>query len=122
MGSKFARPAWGTKPKARAAAPGERAGIERPPVAARLPAPANPFNRVLRSIELSQAPNEVKRASQTDGDQPPLFASGMPRGPLAPPQDPVGESSPFRAITSIYGPAFELNVSKMYTLINDILP
>src|ERR1700738_3939878 len=81
MGSKFARSAWGTKRKVRAAAPRERAGIERPPVAARLPTPANPFNRVLRSIELSQAPNEVKRASQTDGDQPPLLASGMPARP-----------------------------------------
>src|SRR5712671_2707494 len=80
-GSKFARLAWGTKRKVRAAAPWERAGIERPPVAARLPTPANPFNRVLRSIELYRAPNEVKRASQTDGDQPPLLASGMPARP-----------------------------------------
>src|SRR5437899_12645100 len=55
MGSKFARLACGTKRKVRAAAPWERAGIERPPVAARLPTPANPFNTVLRSIELSQS-------------------------------------------------------------------
>src|SRR6202140_4292514 len=89
MGSKFARLACGTKRKVRAAAPWERAGIEKPPVAARLPTPANPFNRVLRCIGLSQSrvvmavppislaegstPNEVKRASQTDSD-PPLFA------------------------------------------------
>jgi hypothetical protein len=38
----------------RAAAPCESAGIDRPPVAARLPAPANPFNTVLRSIKASQ--------------------------------------------------------------------
>src|SRR5258708_28902535 len=74
MGSKFARLAWGTKRRVRAAAPWESAGIERPPVAARLPTPANPFNKVLRYIEFSQsrvviavpplaegsAPNEVK--------------------------------------------------------------
>jgi hypothetical protein len=41
------------------------------------------------------------------------------RGPLAPPQDPVGESSPFRAITSIYGPAFERNVAKLAKFIKD---
>src|ERR1700738_461396 len=74
MGSKFARLAWGTKRKVRAAAPWERAGIESPPVAARLPAPANPFNKVLRSIELSQ----LKQASHTDGDQSLLRANGMP--------------------------------------------
>src|ERR1700674_2993597 len=96
MGSKFARSAWGTKRKVRAAAPWDRAGIERPPVAARLPAPANPFNTVLRSIELSRfvlaiapvsfadhsprgsAPNEVKRASQIDGEWSLLPANGMP--------------------------------------------
>jgi hypothetical protein len=46
---------WGTKRKVRAAAPWERAGIERPPDAAKPPTPANPFNSVLRSIELSQS-------------------------------------------------------------------
>src|SRR5258705_12030842 len=87
MGSKFARLAWGTKRKVRAAAPWERAGIETPPVAAKPPTPANPFNSVLRSIELSQsrvvlavapisyaegsAPDEVKQASR-------LLANGMP--------------------------------------------
>src|SRR5260221_1937373 len=55
MGSKFARLACGTKRKVRADAPWESAGIARPPVAARLPTPANPFNTVLRSIELSQS-------------------------------------------------------------------
>src|SRR5215218_7865396 len=55
IGSKFARLACGTKRKVRAAAPCESAGIERPPVAARLPTPANPFNTVLRSIMLSQS-------------------------------------------------------------------
>src|SRR6266404_7248981 len=91
MGSKLARLACGTKRKVRAEAPCESAGIERPPVAARLPTPANPFNRVLRSIELSQsrvvrvippislaegsAPNEVKRAGQTNGDQSCLLAN-----------------------------------------------
>src|ERR1700721_4325035 len=55
MGSKFARSACGTKRRVRAAAPWDRAGIERPPVAARLPAPANPFNTVLRSIRLSRS-------------------------------------------------------------------
>src|ERR1700682_1114995 len=97
MGSKFARLACGTKRKVRAAAPWERAGIESPPVAARPPAPANPFNSVLRSIEFSQsrvvmavapisfaegsAPDETKRASQTNGDQPHLHANGMPVRP-----------------------------------------
>src|ERR1700731_90686 len=97
MGSKFARLACGTKRKVRAAAPWERAGIEKPPAAARLPAPANPFNRVLRCIGLSQsrvvmavppislaegsAPHEVKRAGQTDSDPPLLRANGMPPRP-----------------------------------------
>src|SRR6266568_783789 len=99
-----------------------------PPVAARLPTPANPFSTVLRSMELSQsrvvmavpavswaegsAPIEVKRASQTDGDQRPCCLQVVcQHGLLAPPrQDPVGreggsifERSYFRAITSIYG-------------------
>src|SRR6185503_13378301 len=100
MGSKFARLACGTKRKVRAAAPWERAGIDKPPVAARLPIPANPFNSVLRSMMLSQfrvvmaippvswpegsAPIEVKRGQSDDSDQLPLRANGMPAGPACP--------------------------------------
>jgi Phage integrase family len=43
------------------------------------------------------------------------------RGPLAPPQDPVGESSPFRAITSIYGPAAEHTVPLSSSAVRLIL-
>src|SRR6185503_10078451 len=101
IGSKFARLAWGTKRKVRAAAPWQRAGIERPPVAARLPTPANPFNTVLRSIVLSQsgvailvppvslaegsAPSdvksEVKRAVKPIVISPLFLASDMPVRP-----------------------------------------
>jgi hypothetical protein len=45
--------ACGTNRSVRAAAPWESAGIERLPVAAKVPIPANPFNTFLRSMEFS---------------------------------------------------------------------
>jgi len=56
--------------------------MEDPPVVPGWPTPANPFNSVLRSIELSQ----VKRASQTDAVRSRLLAN-VCQPPVAPPQD-----------------------------------
>src|ERR1700724_4706755 len=123
MGSKFARLAWGTKRKVRAAAPWETAGIERPPVAARLPILANPFNRVLRSIKLSQscvaitappfhrpedsAPNQSKRARQTMATDAFCVQMVCHLGRPLHRQDTAGKGI-FRAIAYTFGLAREL--------------
>jgi hypothetical protein len=84
----------------RAATPCESAGIEMPPVAARLPAPANPFKTVLRSIEPSHSFSifiaiAPQTNQPTNGEQASLLANDMPASTFC----PLAQSQPKRALS-----------------------